>query len=70
MNSAVGTVGDTSAFVKLVILHYHLRPGGIRRVIELAHAHRLPQPPSRLLQPPKLAGVARQVEQFEAYSQA
>jgi glycosyltransferase involved in cell wall biosynthesis len=35
----LGIVGDTSAFVKLVILHYHLRPGGIRRVIELATPH-------------------------------
>ncbi len=32
-------VGDTASFVRLVIVHYHLRPGGIRRVIELATPH-------------------------------
>src|SRR5437773_5648698 len=26
-------------FMKLVIAHYHLRPGGVRRVIELATPH-------------------------------
>jgi hypothetical protein len=29
--------------VKLVIVHYHLRPGGIRRVIELATPHLVQQ---------------------------
>jgi hypothetical protein len=27
---------NNDAFVKLIIVHYHLRPGGIRRIIELA----------------------------------
>jgi glycosyltransferase involved in cell wall biosynthesis len=31
--------------VKLVILHYHLRPGGIRRIIELATPHLIREAP-------------------------
>ena len=32
-------------FVKLVIVHYHLRPGGIRRIIELATLHLVREAP-------------------------
>lgn len=35
--------GATIPAVKLIIVHYHLRPGGIRRIIELATPHLLRQ---------------------------
>jgi len=38
-------VGDTDEAVKLVIVHYHLRPGGIRRIIELATPHLVREAP-------------------------
>jgi len=38
-------VRDTDSDVKLVIVHYHLRPGGIRRIIELAVPHLVREAP-------------------------
>ena len=38
-------VGETDSCVKLVIVHYHLRPGGIRRIIELAGPHLVRESP-------------------------
>ena len=38
--------------MKLVIVHYHLRPGGIRRIIELATPHLVreaPRPITRIV---------------------
>ena len=45
-------MGHTTRVVKLLIIHYHLRPGGIRRIIELAVPHFIresPQPITRLV---------------------
>lgn len=44
--------GHTIEFVKLLIIHYHLRPGGIRRIIELAVPHLVraaPRPIARVV---------------------
>jgi len=38
-------VGETAGIVRLVVIHYHLRPGGIRRVIELAVPHLVREAP-------------------------
>ncbi len=45
-------LGDTGSLVKLFIVHYHLRPGGIRRIIELAAPQFVagaPQPVTRVV---------------------
>ncbi len=45
-------VGETTSVVKLVIVHFHLRPGGIRRILELATPYLVraaPQPVTQVV---------------------